>query len=86
MQHVAAHGEVETAVRFAKLKDRLMLEFQPRCEARIAIARKFQMRVDNIDSQHLRSRKKFRQARRAFARAATGIENSRLRGERVALQ
>src|SRR5580700_3123994 len=59
MKHVAAHGEIEGAVGGFEFENALMLERKARREAGVAPASELQMRIDDVDSEHARPRKKF---------------------------
>src|SRR5258708_3080486 len=70
MKHVAAHGEIEAAVRRLEFVNTLMLESQERREIGVALPGKFQIVIHDVDSEHLSARTQFGNPSRAFPRAA----------------
>src|SRR4029077_10449299 len=58
MKHVAAHSEIEAAVGSFEFEDTLIFERQARRETCVASTRKFQMGIDDVDSEDVSERKK----------------------------
>jgi hypothetical protein len=57
MNDMTADGKVETFIRRAEFEYALALEPKPRSKVGIPGTRQFQMFVDDIDSEHMGTRK-----------------------------
>jgi len=78
MKDVAADGEVEATISGLQPEHTLVLEGQPGREFPVARSRKFEVGIDDVDSEHTSSWKELGQRRGDLPRAASCIEDAGL--------